>query len=277
MKYLSAILWLFVAITFTAFCSCEPEEPTNEVDNKLHSDPVSATLLLEAGTVTNGLFTASPMAQEGQRLKSTQEITFQLQADGWRPISATDTAFFVLKGQPYRLTIRYADAKGNDITAEFATNGQDAIHQHFFRLRSFVPLLGDTLTSIEKRLNTTTNVATDALIPQLLTYHYTDTTPWDALQNATGSNITGENPTTGQLINPIGLKGWLQFATNNRRLKLQIDLMHARTSKYVNSTCSPYYQPSARQRISDHWDLQMSVPVVSLTSISNETTYLQNQ
>lgn len=275
--HIKHILSLAATVALALLASCEPEEPTNEVNNKLHGDPVAATLTLEAGTVTDGLFTVNPLPKEGQRAVSTQSITFRLQEHGWMPISPRDTAFFVLKDQAYRLSIRYTDARDQDITGDFIRNGQDAIHQHFFRLRAFKPLLGETLTAAEKKLNSSSALATDALIPQLLEYHYADTNPWDGQQDATGSNITGENPQTGALINPVGMKGWLRFTTENRHLKLQIDLMHARTSKYNKSVCSPYYQPSARQRISDHWDVQMAVPIVSLTDLNAETKYLQKK
>lgn len=271
---------LFVAhsaalLVLAALVACSPDEPTNEINNKLHGDPAKATLVLEVGEVKNGVFSPSTAVPAGVLSKSQQTIVFQTQEEGWKPTPTSAPAFYVQQGQAYRLSIRYTDVQGRDITGQFCTNGQENIHQHFFRLRDIKGLLGSVPSDRERLLSGRVSVSTDTINRELFEYHYADTTPWDAAQSATGGNITGENPLTGQLVNPIGFKGWARFWVGERTFLWQIDLLHARTSKYHNSTCSPYYQPTAGQRSSDHWDLQMRVPVYVFSSLEKENQYYQ--
>ena len=257
-----AIAWMcmLIGLSFTS-CSDEPQRPESEVDHKLHDDPYTAVLTLASGHFHGLLFHEDSDPDGAQYLKTEQTITFTyVEGKGWRPAEGSDTIFRVFSGDKaqnivsaYGLWIRYYNKKGEDITGQFVENNQDQIHQHFFTPRDVKPitLLGAVAAP------------DDADPSKMFEYTYMDTTPWDKTLKDEGTQCTGGK-------NPVGLKGYFSFLKDRRTMTLRIRLMHARTSKFHHGVASPFYAPTPGQLASDHWDLEMDVPVVVLCSRGEE-------
>lgn len=264
MKYklyacLALMLAMSLPLIFSA-CEKEPEKPVDETLNKLHGDPYRAVLVLTQGKLDGTTFKAETdedkdhaHAAEGHHhdepIAHRQVITFELHPEkGWSPAEGSAKAFYVLASTAahpvnYHLDITYYDKNGDDITGGFIENKEDQRHQHFF-----IPKNVEALPSGKAE-------ASDSDPSALFDYIYLDTTPW----NKEGASVTGGE-------NPIGFRGAFTFTKDRKRFTLNIDLLHARLSKFKNGVASPYYKPSNGQKASDHWDVKMQIPVVTLCS-----------
>ncbi len=221
----TGILLATLVAGFTA-CSKEPLKPEDETLNKEHDTPKKAVLTLTEGIVdATGSFVASKDANAVQIVTFVDDKSWHTSADGKKQFDVKNGA----NGIHYRLTLRYFNKSGKDITHEFIENGQDLIHQHFF----LVP---------------------DADARKYFEYTYVDTTPWNK-EVSEGAKLTGNS-------NPIGMKGVFRFVAENTRCEMRIRLMHARISKFKNGQASPYYEPTKGQILNDHWDLIIQLPVV---------------
>ncbi len=239
-RIIKTTLWLLVAAVALTACEKDPLEASDETLNKLHEDPIRVVISLTEGTYADSVFTPSATAQK-------QVITYQLNAEhGWAPIAAGDTALVVTastdaRQRAYWLTLKYYNEAGEDMTYQFAENGQDRIHQHFFIPRNIKSMADGTTVKLTA--------------PNALAYYYMDTMPWDREAGQPNVTITGA-------VNPLGFKGVAYFPTGGIHYRLSIELMHALQSKYNSKgELSPYYRPTSGQRLVDMWDVKMTVPV----------------
>lgn len=198
----------------------------------------------------------------------------------------------------YGLLIRYFDANDKDITHEFVTNGQENIHQHFFiphNMKAWhtkvtwdspeVIALNDPYDKIvSERFTQKGEDLNGTRLPREewkpFYYFYSDTNPLDKSYKAsiTDGNTNAEVQFLG-FENPMGFKGWFGF--NNPifdskarnyldkciyvDFDLGIELLHAaesKTSRNPDGKPSPFDAPSDRQRQSDLWDVNLSVPTI---------------
>lgn len=250
LSILMMLVSLVLSITFTS-CSSDPETPIDETEHHDHDEPAKAILTLAQGHFHGGNAFHQEAEREGVKyLKAVQTITFALQeGKGWTPTAESAKQFVVMAGTKdspivYGLKIKYEDAHGHDVTGEFVENGQDKIHQHFFIPSNIQPMTNGG------QAETGTIAATD-----LLNYTYLDTDPWDKTVGKDKAKVTGTE-------NPVGIKGWFNFLKDHKKFDLNIRLMHAKTSKFVNGVASPFYQPTDNQIANEHWDIIMKVPVV---------------
>lgn len=254
-----------------------PDKPADETLNKLHDDPYTVELILFECHFHGKKAHATPNTPGVKYLKKEQKMVitsvpgkgFQIQKDKGVEkflvmggvIDAykkniidpalrkdTDDTFSPdnNKGtyKQYALEIHFYDKKGEEITGQFATNGQEKIHQHFFHAKDIAPLKG-----FEKPEKYPENF-------NFMYYNYFDTTPWDKTMN-TGAKYTG-------ISNPIGLKGYFEFYVPYVTFDLNIMLMHAYTSKYdtKDGKPTPFYGPTKEQKGKSVFDLNFKVPVV---------------
>lgn len=158
-------------VALFALIACDPETPTDETKNKNHDDPYTMYIHLTA---------------EGETpIKHTLS-----QKNDW-----ASGELAVKSGTKYQLRIQYLDKEGEDITGQFATNGEDKIHQHFF------------LSNVRS-----------LKIQDYILYQYADTTPWNK-DVSEGAKLTAET-------NPIGLKGEITFLKPDSQFTLWITLLH---------------------------------------------------
>ena len=52
-RFINGFLLAFSAVMTLLFAACNPEQPENEKENKLHEDPVRAVFTLQEGTLDN--------------------------------------------------------------------------------------------------------------------------------------------------------------------------------------------------------------------------------
>lgn len=257
-NFLSIIMMLFAIVTFNlllASCNSDPNTPIDETEHHDHDEPHKAILTLVQGHFHGGNQFHQEAEREGVKyLKAAQTITFTHQEGiGWAIDPTSPKQFVAMAGTQsapvvYGLKIQYFDAHGHEVTGEFVENGQDKIHQHFFMPSNIKALTngGDSSTD-------------NVTAPNLFQYTYLDTNPWNGIAGKNGTTITGGT-------NPVGIKGWFNFLTTYKKFELDIWLMHAQVSKFVNGTASPYYAPTANQLALEHFDIKMKVPVVIINS-----------
>ena len=134
---------LLLAATAFAFGACDKEnneKPTPQPAPKVHSgeeaEPVRAELILAGGHFHGVAFHQDADAKGITYKKAVQHLTFVRKGDAWELEKGSAEAFRVLSSTqylyPYGLWIKYYDAKGQDITATIAANGESRTHQHFF-------------------------------------------------------------------------------------------------------------------------------------------------
>ena len=140
-RLINGLVLAFGAVMTMLFVGCNPEQPENEKENKLHEDPVRAVFTLQEGTLNNASdFDNTPkMANFKAASASAQVIEWETTAgQGWHVTSATKS--FSVKNSVdnpsvvYLLKMEYYNAKGEMMNSQFYNLGQDKIHQHFFSM-----------------------------------------------------------------------------------------------------------------------------------------------
>ena len=268
-NFFQSMLTLSCAALFTlAFTACDNkvDTPIDETKNKLHEDPAKVTVQLVQGHMhANWLYvdTEGGFHQDSESnakyLKRIQEITYEVKpGKGWTLAEGSADKFYVVKAHDYSekkgfenpapvylLFIKYYNAKGEYINGQFVTNGQDAIHQHFFTVENV------------KEMMSGKEIASKPNTPDYIDYKYTDTTPWDKTVKYDDAKLTGTT-------NPIGLKGVMNFLKDDVTMDLRIRLYHGYKGKKDPRTgqFSPYYRFSPTQLQQGTWDINFTVPVV---------------
>lgn len=183
--------------------SCKPKAPVDETKQKNHQDTHKIEITFTPGTMEKDKFI--PSNEASATIIASQE-------SGWRQ----DKVITVRADTPYFVQVKHYSKSGQPINREYATNGEDRIHQHFFMPK---------IKNCELK-------ATD-----IIDYKYLDTDPWDA-PISTDAKVIGKE-------NPIGLKGTMTFKVPTEHLQIRLRLLHARGSKWSSEgKVSPFYQPS---------------------------------
>ena len=233
---------LLLASTAFAFGACQKdnnEKPTPKPAPETHTgeeaEPVRAELTLAGGHFHGVAFHQDADAKGITYKKAVQHLTFVRKGDAWELEKGSAEAFRVLSSTqylyPYGLWIKYYDAKGQDITATIAANGESRTHQHFF-----VP--SDVKPTFDGKAEND-----DQIADSLLNYVYMDTNPTDGILKSTtdkatgktipaaklvGSKVTGQNALGNifEPLNPIGMKGFFQFKKPRKSFVLTVTLFH---------------------------------------------------
>lgn len=257
------------AVALLSLSSCSPEIPQDETLNKKHGDPHRAEYILAEGHIRNGEYVFEQYNEkEGVRhIKKQQKIVFNAENGGkWEIEKGSAKEFKVLsvdeddKESVFALIIRYYDKKGDDITLEFVQDGQDQIHQHFFMLDKVEPTFNgehEKSDTIKQKVNNNGLIINKNIVERIkenFFYRYCDSSPYN-------KSVLAKEATTIGDKNPIGFKGYFKFYKERKAVEMRIPLMHARTSKFKNGKPSPYYLPTAAQRGSEHWDIEVKIPI----------------
>lgn len=246
---LASLACAFLALPLV-FSSCSKDTPTprtaeDERNNKGHEDPVTAELVLRAGTLKPGVTFSENTTyddvifseSEVQRITIHNEIDEEHghshshaagEAHGHDHHHATGSAgedtFEVestgkTPGRVYALEITYRNAAGEPMNDQLISPDQLDRHQHFLR---------QVLTSTESGYT-----YVDRNAPHLLLYKY-----------AYADVFGGEK-------NPVGFRGLLSFDkptdSSEAEVQMHIVLAHFYGTKFVGSTgtrVNPYYLPS---------------------------------
>ncbi|MDD7317436.1 MAG: hypothetical protein SOZ80_01965 [Prevotella sp.] len=242
-------------------CANDPEEPNNEIHDKLHEDPVKMTVQLVECHLHSDWNKIQEQGGPHQNpespakfMKKVQEVSYELDKDkGWIPSKGSQKGFFVIRSGDYRIEnsftpapvylvfINYYNAKGELINGEFMTNGQENIHQHFFTAENITRATSRALKLGDK----------------VMDYLYVDTDPWDKTVHGDHAKLIGKT-------NPIGFKGVVRFMQSNVKFDLRIRLYHGYKSKIdpKTKTFSPFDDPAKVLIQRGTWDVNMSIPVV---------------
>ena len=253
-RFINGLVLAFSAVMTMLFVGCNPEQPENEKENKLHEDPVRAVFTLQEGTLDNAsAFDNTPkMANFKAASVPAQVIEWETTAgQGWHVTSATKS--FNVKNSVdnpsvvYLLKMEYYNAKGEMMNSQFYNLGQDKIHQHFFSMFKQVMYEGQ-MSSVR--------VTNKAELPY--DYRYID---------ELNGTFIGDT-------NPMGFQGLIKFVKPGREFTLSVDLLHAAGSKFGDDgKASPFYNPAGKLLSTGLWDINVKLPIV-IDGQSNEQSEL---
>ena len=253
-KIINGLALAFSAVMTMLFVGCNPEQPENEKENKLHEDPVRAVFTLQEGTLNNAsAFDNTPkMANFKAASVPAQVIEWETTAgQGWHVTSVTKS--FNVKNSVdnpsvvYLLKMEYYNAKGEMMNSQFYNLGQDKIHQHFFSMFKQVMYEGQ-MSSVR--------VTNKAELPY--DYRYID---------ELNGTFIGDT-------NPMGFQGLIKFVKPGREFTLSVDLLHAAGSKFGDDgKASPFYNPAGKLLSTGLWDINVKLPIV-IDGQSNEQSEL---
>lgn len=242
-RLINGLALAFSAVMTMLFVGCNPEQPENEKENKLHEDPVRAVFTLQEGTLDNAsAFDNTPkMANFKAASVPAQVIEWETTAgQGWHVTSATKS--FNVKNSVdnpsvvYLLKMEYYNAKGEMMNSQFYNLGQDKIHQHFFSMFKQVMYEGQ-MSSVR--------VTNKAELPY--DYRYID---------ELNGTFIGDT-------NPMGFQGLIKFVKPGREFTLSVDLLHAAGSKFGDDgKASPFYNPAGKLLSTGLWDINVKLPIV---------------
>lgn len=242
-RFIDGLALAFSAVVTMLFVGCNPEQPENEKENKLHEDPVRAVFTLQEGTLDNAsAFDNTPkMANFKAASVPAQVIEWETTAgQGWHVTSATKS--FSVKNSVdnpsvvYLLKMEYYNAKGEMMNSQFYNLGQDKIHQHFFSMFKQVMYEGQT---------SSVRVTNKAELPY--DYRYID---------ELNGTFIGDT-------NPMGFQGLIKFVKPGREFTLSVDLLHAAGSKFGDDgKASPFYNPAGKLLSTGLWDINVKLPIV---------------
>ena len=242
-RFISGLVLAFSAVMTMLFVACNPEQPENEKENKLHEDPVRAVFTLQEGTLNNAsAFDNTPkMANFKASSVPAQVIEWETTAgQGWHVTSATKS--FNVKNSVdnpsvvYLLKMEYYNAKGEMMNSQFYNLGQDKIHQHFFSMFKQVMYEGQS---------SSVRVTNKAELPY--DYRYID---------ELNGTFVGDT-------NPMGFEGLIKFVKPGREFTLSVDLLHAAGSKFGDDgKPSPFYNPAGKLLSTGLWDINVKLPIV---------------
>lgn len=252
-RLINGLVLAFSAVMTMLFVACNPEQPENEKENKLHEDPVRAVFTLQEGTLNNAsAFDNTPkMANFKAASAPAQVIEWQTTAgQGWQVTSPTKS--FNVKNSVdnpsvvYLLKMDYYNAKGEMMNSQFYNLGQDKIHQHFFSMFKQVMYEGK-MSSVR--------VTNKAELPY--DYRYID---------ELNGTFIGDT-------NPMGFEGLIKFVKPGREFTLSIDLLHAAGSKFGDDgKASPFYNPAGKLLSTGLWDINVKLPIVIDGQSTEEST-----
>lgn len=242
-RLINGLALAFSAVMTMLFVACNPEQPENEKENKLHEDPVRAVFTLQEGTLDNAsAFDNTPkMANFKAASVPAQVIEWETTAgQGWHVTSATKS--FNVKNSVdnpsvvYLLKMEYYNAKGEMMNSQFYNLGQDKIHQHFFSMFKQVMYEGQ-MSSV--RVTNKVELPYD--------YRYID---------ELNGTFIGDT-------NPMGFQGLIKFVKPGREFTLSVDLLHAAGSKFGDDgKASPFYNPAGKLLSTGLWDINVKLPIV---------------
>lgn len=242
-RFINGLALAFSAVMTMLFVACNPEQPENEKENKLHEDPVRAVFTLQEGTLDNAsAFDNTPkMANFKAASVPAQVIEWETTAgQGWHVTSATKS--FNVKNSVdnpsvvYLLKMEYYNAKGEMMNSQFYNLGQDKIHQHFFSMFKQVMYEGQ-MSSVR--------VTNKAELPY--DYRYID---------ELNGTFIGDT-------NPMGFQGLIKFVKPGREFTLSVDLLHAAGSKFGDDgKASPFYNPAGKLLSTGLWDINVKLPII---------------
>ncbi len=242
-RLINGLVLAFSAVVTMMFVGCNPEQPENEKENKLHEDPVRAVFTLQEGALNNAsAFDNTPkMANFKAASAPAQVIEWETTAgQGWHVTSETKS--FNVKNSidnpsvVYLLKMEYYNAKGEMMNSQFYNLGQDKIHQHFFSMFKQVMYEGQT---------SSVRVTNKAELPY--DYRYID--EFDG-------KFIGDT-------NPMGFQGLIKFVKPGREFTLSVDLLHAAESKFGDDgKASPFYNPTVKLLSTGLWDINVKLPIV---------------
>ena len=255
---LSSGILSLLATLFVFSCSpAAPKQAVDETKHKKHDDPSAVVFRLTKANLANpAKWNDSPTLKDVTLTDEVQEMHLSLTrkgflADGEKGLKEWKVKSTVTEPNTvYLLEIFYKDAQDKLMNGQFIENGQDLIHQHFFRRYAEYVSPEDGI----KRVYPVPNA--DELG---FDYRYADVSPWNKPYTDPASMFTGNT-------NPMGFKGLIRFTEEDIGFHITILLMHAHEPKArfdkakKVQTFMPFYNNDAF-RINQEADISLDVAV----------------
>ena len=255
---LSSGILSLLATLFVFSCSpATPKQAVDETKHKKHDDPSAVVFRLTKANLANpAKWNDSPTLKDVTLTDEVQEMHLSLTrkgflADGEKGLKEWKVKSIVTEPNTvYLLEIFYKDAQDKLMNGQFIENGQDLIHQHFFRRYAEYVSPEDGI----KRVYPVPNA--DELG---FDYRYADVSPWNKPYTDPASMFTGNT-------NPMGFKGLILFTEEDIRFHITILLMHAHEPKAKFDKAKkvqifmPFYNNDAF-RINQEADISLDVAV----------------
>lgn len=255
---LSSGILSLLATLFVFSCSpAAPKQAVDETKHKKHDDPSAVVFRLTKANLANPeKWNDSPTLKDITLTDEVQEMHLSLTrkgflADGEKGLKEWKVKSTVTEPNTvYLLEIFYKDAQDKLMNGQFIENGQDLIHQHFFRRYAEYVSPEDGI----KRVYPVPNA--DELG---FDYRYADVSPWNKPYTDPASMFTGNT-------NPMGFKGLIRFTEEDIRFHITILLMHAHEPKAKFDKAKkvqifmPFYNNDAF-RINQEADISLDVPI----------------
>ena len=255
---LSSGILSLLATLFVFSCSpAAPKQAVDETKHKKHDDPSAVVFRLTKANLANPeKWNDSPTLKDITLTDEVQEMHLSLTrkgflADGEKGLKEWKVKSTVTEPNTvYLLEIFYKDAQDKLMNGQFIENGQDLIHQHFFRRYAEYVSPEDGI----KRVYPVPNA--DELG---FDYRYADVSPWNKPYTDPASMFTGNT-------NPMGFKGLIRFTEEYIRFHITILLMHAHEPKAKFDKAKkvqifmPFYNNDAF-RINQEADISLDVPI----------------
>ena len=238
---LSSGILSLLATLFVFSCSpAAPKQAVDETKHKKHDDPSAVVFRLTKANLAN--------PEKWNDSPTLKDITLTDDEKGLKEWKVKSTV--TEPNTVYLLEIFYKDAQDKLMNGQFIENGQDLIHQHFFRRYAEYVSPEDGI----KRVYPVPNA--DELG---FDYRYADVSPWNKPYTDPASMFTGNT-------NPMGFKGLIRFTEEDIRFHITILLMHAHEPKAKFDkakkvqTFMPFYNNDAF-RINQEADISLDVAV----------------
>ncbi|MXV38274.1 hypothetical protein GO491_06230 [Flavobacteriaceae bacterium Ap0902] len=241
-NFLRTLLMTLMAAIMLGFISCSsgdddmPAPPVEEPKDKNHEDWTKVTFTFHTGHLHGSKFHGSPMNEDVQYYKASQEISFQYDASG--NLIKPDTPIRFIKGEYYALEIKYYDNEGQLMNQQFANEINAPIHQHFFITKEAMEL-------------DTQNPFTNA--DNILDYTYRDTDPVD--------EPLGENGSVLRENDPLGFKGYFSVNEAYTQFDLNVVLVHIINGDKFDENGNPYPFNDPNRAFFATQDLNLRIPV----------------
>lgn len=253
---LSSGILSLLATLFVFSCSpAAPKQAVDETKHKKHDDPSAVVFRLTKANLANPeKWNDSPTLKDIILTDEVQEMHLSLTrkgflADGEKGLKEWKVKSTVTEPNTvYLLEILYKDAQDELMNGQFIENGQDLIHQHFFRRYA------------EHEKNGIKHPYPVLKADELgFDYRYADVSPWNKPYTDPASMFTGNT-------NPMGFKGLIRFTEEDIKFHLTILLMHAHEPKArfdkakKIQTFMPFYDNDAFE-INQEADISLEVPI----------------
>ncbi len=254
--FFKPVLFALVSILMLGLNSCSkdddlPATPNDENTELGHEEWSKVSFRFHRGHLHGSTFHGSPSNENVRYFKAVQEISYEYDEAG--NLILPDSPIRLIKGEIYALEITSFNKNGERINAEFTSEINAPIHQHFF------------LTKNAKHIDTDMDFSN---AESILDYVYRDTNPEDGMYTNEGVSLRGAD-------DPIGLKGYFFVNEAYTQFELNVILVHLIHGTKWDSNGNPLPFNAPSNAFLGTQDLNIKIPVRVFTKRPNNDDFDQ--